>query len=337
MDRNREYSTSKRGDGSFIRRGDGKITYRNQLDPILPPPPGAGLYSVIFVDSLQGVNKLYSIPIAGGSILELVPNFQVNQIKCDPVNRILFWSNASSASGSTYPGDNAIWAVRYDAVTGAFTTDPIQLLEEGGSYTGAFYPDSSALILYYTHGWAMKKGSYSSMQTLQNIEWMDSRYLRSPGDIWKGTTDILYMAMPDIPVANPPITGGCDTMETVRSTGDEYGYQYDAEYYDAGDDMEFIDCDLLNDIMFLGDISTFDVEVMTLSNPIDKTVFLTKDLALYSPHSIDPVTEFFYYNHYNSDKIVRYEYGTRSPVNQTTILDWSDEGLAAHARRMALG
>ncbi len=331
MGRNKEYSTSQQGSGISSRRVDGKITYATVFDPIIPP--STTTYSVIFITSLQGgVTRLYAIPIGGGTAIEVIPDIRAESIKCDPRNRILFWSNNSN--DGTYDGDNAIWAVRYTVDTGVFIDSPVKIYDKSDAYVGGIWPEFSTLRLYFVFGKAVKRGDYTfdPILPIESIELMGV-----PGDtgqdIWKGSTDILYLTDSGTAGAD----SGCNTFETVKTQDDEFAYQIDNDYYVSAAKMMFIDCDEVNDIMFLGSDINTDLEVMTLTNPVDKTVFLVKSHASWSPHSIDPLLGYLYMSHFGDEKIYRYEYGTRSPVNQTTIYDWNANGLAAHAFRMALG
>lgn len=319
MASNQQYSITKRGDGTSIKRADGRFTYANRLSPITF---GSGSQAtVIFMwDRLN--NVLYAVPIGGGTPVIVIASFYPSNFKCDYVAQVLYWSNDASGSG-TYPGVNAIYSVPYTAGTGAFTATPQLIRASSGSEIGALWPDNTNAQLYFSEGNAIKRGTLA----LAYIELMAVPTANAQ-DFWKGTTNYLYIADDGI--------GSIDRLGTVVS-GTPPQYQETDEYYMNSEDYDFIDCDQANDHMFISGDGIFPIRVMTLTNPVDMTTFHTKSNVLYEPFAIDAVNGHMYISEYTANKMYRYEYGTRSKVNQTEILDYTALSLTSGWGRIALG
>lgn len=326
MGSNPQYSVGKRGDGTITTRGDGAFSYANRL--IAEASIVGTDYTVIFLWD-RGNSILYGVPIGGGTPVVLVADFQPSQIKADYVNRIFFWTNDTGGNG-TYGGANVIYGVKYALGTGIFVDTPTLIFPNSDSNLDAIWPDKPNNILYFEHGGQLKRGEYASARgavSLVQIELMNAPDTNVK-DIWRGTSGLLYFA--------DDSTGGIDTHDVVR-TGTPPQYAEVVGYYDNSEDYDWIEIDEVGDHMFISGNGITPLRVMTWTNPVDMTTFHTKSSAIYEPFAIDAINGHIYISESVSSKLNRYEYRTRSKVNQTEIVDYSAEGIGSLFGRIALG
>ena len=320
---NKRQSVSAREDGTFSGRADGKMTYA--FIPIATAVAGTDTTVIFMWDGIN--NRLYAVPKIGGTPVIVIANFQPDGIICDYRSQRLFWSNDSGGAG-TYPGVSSIFMVKYAPSTGAFLETPIEIFGPSAAGIRALWADGVNFVLYFNQGNAIKRGSYTRFDGLNFIEYMGVPSSNAVNFWSPASSNPLYVADDGI--------GAIDKFATVV-TGTPPQYIETNQFYDDGDDYDWVYGDDITNQMFISGNGIIELRVMTLSAASGVSTFHTKSNVLYEPFVLDNINGHIFISEFTSNKLYRYEYGTGSKVAQTEILDYVALSITSNWKGIILG